>query len=171
MMRNLTQQNLQNTDPNRQPWARYPGTIGAVVTAVNYDSTGHPIVIAVAKRYNITFGPMPSQTPSPAVGDVGFITFVDSRRDSPVWVGVRNPFSPQSVVVVYGAPNRTTSVSTITVKSLLYNRTYTNVPFVVVPGNYPMAGDYGILFAMDGHAEAPIYLGPLSTAPPTAQSS
>lgn len=182
-MFNWSEQNLPWANPNQQTWAKSPGNLAVVVKAVFYDARGHPFVNCESVRFGLAFTSVPSQTPSPKVGEMGFVGFMDGgRRDLPFYVGLMTDFAPRTVKVVRGAPDRSTPVETVDVEDQTTHRKTVNVPFLVeaagsfpvVPGSggsgsyqgpYPMAGDVGLLFYRDGRTDRPVYVGRLSTLP------
>lgn len=181
-----SEQNLQYSTTSRQNWAHMPSSVACRVDAVYVDNAGDIRVNVTALRWAIGYRGVRTQTPSPAVGETGFLTFPDGRRDTPVYVGIPRVFAPLTVKVIRGAPNRSTSVTDVDVEILATGEKLTHVPYLVglaghfpvtsgtyldgsqpgsVDGPYPVQGDVGLLFFRDGRTDRPVYAGRLSSLP------
>lgn len=148
-------QNLTWSKTERQRWANYPSGLGARVTAVYTGEDGTPRVDVVLTRSGIPWNLLHVQTPFPSVGDVGFVIFVDSRRDTPVYVGVRSQVQPLQTATVNNSTPTSVDVTITQTGAMLVG-----IPFV---GTQPTTGKTGVVGYLDGLSASPVFLGVLSS--------
>lgn len=152
-------QNLYWADTVRQEWANYPGPLQCLVTASYQGGNGHPLVDVQLLRSALLMHGLHVQTPFPSVGDVGFVVFLDLRRDTPVFVGVISAALPFQSATVDSA-----SATTLNVTVSATGKQLTGVPFLLQPSaDTPAAGDAGVIGYLDGLSSKPFYLGKLSS--------
>ena len=159
-----TRAGLQFTNPGYQNWANYPGVNGAAVDAVFTDAYGRTRVNVQLTRTGQVLRSLLVQTPHPSVGDWGFVTYVDGRRDTPVFVGVISQAQTLQAATVSGV-----SSTTVDVLVPATQQTLAGIPFLVPPGTQlgtdpPAVGYSGVVGYLNGLSSTPVYLGKLSTA-------
>jgi hypothetical protein len=158
-------QNLHVANPRLQGWVNYPGNQGAVVTAVYEDSRGQVRVDVLLTRFGIPLRFLLSQTPYPSVGDVGFVTVVDQRRDTPIFVGVRSAVSALMSATVESVNQQAGTVDvTLNATGRRINR------IAWVGARVPETGEQGVVSFLDGRSDRPVYLGSLSVTTETVPS-